>query len=170
MVLPTDLDLAGAEVALVIGAVVVRVPQTELDVREELDRLLGRALVLQLDAMHFGGVPQRNEVEHLGTNRPARTGDLGVSEPVATLELVELAFDRHVAGRPIVAPVVDVEVPAADVGGRVVVAVPKKAPEPRVSVEAIAARLVRDEAEEALGPEVVDPRIRGLGGGDDIFA
>jgi hypothetical protein len=46
---------------------------------------------------------------------------------VPAFEEVEIALDGHVGRRPKIAPVVHVEVAAADVGGDVIVAVTREA-------------------------------------------
>ena len=165
-----DLDLADREVALVVRLVVRGVPEAELDEREELHALLLLRAVGERDAVDLGVRPERDEVEDLGLEALPPAGDLRVREADAALVEVELALHRRPAGRPVVAAVVDVVVAAADVGRDVVVAVARQPPQPGVAVEAVAAAGVRDEAEELLGAEVVDPGVGRPRRLDDVLA
>src|SRR6478736_357776 len=165
-----DFHFAGAEIALQVGAVVRRVPKAELDEREQLDLLGARAFVLERDLMHFAGLAtDGHEVEHFGAQAVAGTRDLRVAEAVTALVEAEFLLHRHERGRPAVPAVVDVEVAAAGIRRHVVVAIARQTTHLRVTVEAVPAALVRNEPEELLATQVVDPRVRGLGCRDDVF-
>src|SRR5690242_17230063 len=114
--------------------------------------------------MHLGGLAHRHEEQQLALETVALAGNLRITEAVAALEELELALDRHVAGAPVVFALADVEVAAARVGRHVVVTVAGEPAQLGVAKEAIATGLVRNEPEEILATEVVDPRIRRLGG------
>ncbi|OIQ79418.1 hypothetical protein GALL_388480 [mine drainage metagenome] len=164
-----DLDLADRQVALVVGLVVLRVPQCELDEREQRDGLRGVGRVGQGDLLDLGVLADRDEEQRLDAEPAALTRDPGVPEAVAALEVVEIGLDRHPRRGPDVATVVDVEVATTGVGGDVVVAVARQPTHLRVAVERVPTGLVREQREEPLGPEVVDPRVGGVGRGDDVF-
>ncbi len=165
------LDLAGGEVALVVGGVVLRVPETELDRGEEREIGGGVALVRHRRAPDLEGLAQRDEVEGLGANPVQGRGDSRVRHPVPALVVVQLTPGRLPGRRPVVTGrvVTQVEVAAADVERRVVVAVPGQPAQPGVAVERIAARGVRDQPEVLLGAQVVDPGQRGVGSLDDVL-
>src|SRR5208283_770392 len=91
-------------------------------------------------------------------------------EAVPAFEEVELSLDGHIRRRPVVGTVLHVEVPAADVGRNVVVPVASQPPKARIAIEAISAGLVRDEPEEVLAPQIVDPRVGGPRCRNDVFA
>jgi len=165
-----DLDLADRQVALVVRLVVLGVPQAELDEGEECEGLGGVGRVGQRDLLHLGVLSHRDEEQRLDAQSPALTGDSRVAQTVAALEMVQLGLDWHPRRGPDVATVVDVEVPAAGVGRDVVVPVPRQTPHLGVAVERVAARLVGEQREELLGAQVVDPRVRGVGGRDDVLA
>ena len=165
-----DLDLADRQVALVVGLVVLRVPQAELDEREERDRLRRVGRVGDRDLLDLGGLAEGHEEQRLDGEPAALARDARVAQAVARLEVVEVRLDRQPRRGPHVAAVVDVEVPAARVGGDVVVAVAREAAHLGVAVERVAARLVRDEREELLGAQVVDPRVRRVRRRDDVLA
>ena len=164
------LDLADREVALVVRLVVEGVPERELDVREERDRLRCVRRVGDRDLLDLGVGVVRDEEQALDADAAALAGDPRVAEAVAGLEVVQLRLDRQVGRRPHVAAVVDEQVPATDVRGDVVVAVPRQTAHARVPVEGVAARLVGDQGEELLGTQVVDPRVGGQRRGDDVLA
>src|SRR3954463_9740322 len=88
---------------------------------------------------------------------------------MSAFEEVELLLHRHEGRRPGVPRLVDVEVATARIRRHVVVAVARQASEPRVAIEAIDPALMGHEPKEVLVSEVVDPRIRSLRGGDDVF-
>ena len=165
-----DLDLADRQVALVVGLVVLRVPQAELDEREERDRLRRVGGVGDRDLLDLGGLADGHEEQRLDRDAAALARDARVAEAVPRLEVVQVRLDRQPRRGPHVAAVVDVEVPAAGVRGDVVVAVPREAAHLGVAVERVAAGLVRDEREELLGPQVVDPRIGRVRRLDDVLA
>ena len=100
---------------------------------------------------------ERDEVERLRLDaRPARA-DHRVAEPVAAAVVLEVARGsaaRTATSSRRVVGVAEVEVAAADVERRVVVAVAREPAQPGVAEERVAAGRVRDDPEEA-------PRCRG---------
>jgi hypothetical protein len=66
-----DFDLAGAEITLEVGLIVVGVPQTELDEREQLQLLRFVALVAQGDLVDLARLAGRDEVQRLGLDAAA---------------------------------------------------------------------------------------------------
>ena len=134
-----DLHLADGQVALVVGLVVFRVPQAELDEAEERDRLGSVGRVGERDLVDLG-VDVYGDKEQRGHFQPAaRARDAGVAHAVAGLEVVEVRLVREVARAPDVAAIVDGEDATAVVDGGVVVAVAREATHLRVAVEAVSA-------------------------------
>ena len=164
-----DLHLGQGQVALVVGLVVVGVPERELQEREEPDGLGLCGVVRQGHLLDLGVAPERDEVQHRGREPTARAGDPRVAHAVPGLERVELGLDRHPRRGPDVTAVVDVEVPTAGVVRDVVVAVAREPTHARIAVEGVPAGGVRDQREELLGPQVVDPRVGGARGRDDVL-
>ena len=167
-----DFDLAGAEIALEVGRVVLSVPETELDAGKE--RKLGGlgAPVRHREFPDFQRFTERHEISGLRLDLVAARTDGGVAHAVAAFVLVELGARGLPRWRPELVGVVvaDIEVAPADIERRVVVAVPGQAAQARVAVKGIAAGGVGDEAEIGFAAEVIDPRQRGVGLGDDVFA
>ena len=164
-----DLDLAGGEVALEVGGVVLGVPQAELHEAVKRHVLGGGGFVGQLHAGHQRVHAAGHEGELLGLQAVLDAGDAGVAQAVAALIAVQLRLDGHPAGRPEAARVVDVEVLSAGVGGHVVVAIAGDAQHAGVLVEAVAAAGVAHQGEERLAAQVVDPGRGGVGAGDDVL-
>src|SRR5690606_2581196 len=150
--------------------VVVGVPQAPLDEAEQLHGLGGLGVVRHLDLMHLVVRADWHEVKGADLDAVTLPGDARVAHAVTALVLLEPGFDGHVRRRPEVTVVVDVEVTSTGVGRDVVVTEARQATETRVAVKAVARSLVRDNAEELLRPEVVDPRVGSLRGGDDVLA
>src|SRR5690606_37983595 len=159
-----------AQVALQVGGVVVRVPQTPLDEAEKLYGLRGLGVVRHLDLMHLVVRTDRHEIKGADLDAVTLTRDPRVAHAVAALVLLELGLNEHVRRRPEVTAVVDIEVTSTGVSRNVVVTETRQATETRVAMKAIASSLVRDDAEELLSPEVIDPRVRSLRSGDDVLA
>src|SRR4051812_30790565 len=88
---------------------------------------------------------------------------------MAALEGIQLRLYWRIARRPEFAVLVDVEEPPALLVRYAVVAVARQAPQPCVPVEAVAATHVRNQAEEALRAQIVDPGIRRPGRRDYVF-
>src|SRR6185369_10058343 len=84
-----DLDLAGREVALVVGHVVVGVPEAPLDEREDLQVLGRRGGVLDPQLVNLGGVPLGDEHEQRRADALPLAGDAGVTQAMTALEAVE---------------------------------------------------------------------------------
>jgi len=155
-----DLHLADAQVALVVGLVVLGVPQVELEEREQgeaLGRLggVGQGHLVDLRVDVHG-----HEEQHRRAQAAARSRDARVAHAVARLERVEVLLVRAVQGAPHVAAIVNREDPPAIVDRSVVVPVAREPTHLGVTVEAVAAAGVRDEPEELLGPQVIDPGVR----------
>src|SRR5262249_44266691 len=112
---PVYLDLAGAPIPLVVCRVVIRVPQTELDEREQLDRAGGLCFVPERHLVDLRGVAERDEIDNFRRQAISLAGDLRVAEAMAALEEVELPFDGHEGRRPDLARVVNVEVATAGI-------------------------------------------------------
>ena len=167
-----DLHLADRVVALEVRGVVLGVPQAELDRAEEREpRRLG-PLVGDPDPPDLEVLPARHEEQRLRADAPVARGDDRVAQAVAAGVVLQLALGRLPARAPVVARgvVAEVEVPAAEVERRVVVAVTGEPAQARVPVEGVSARGVRDEPEELLAAEVVDPRQGRVGTRDDVLA
>src|SRR4051812_26868783 len=94
------LYLPRAQIALQVRRVVVRVPKTKLDEREQLQGARRIRLVAQGDLMHLGVESAGHQVQEFGFQALAGAGDARVAEPMAALEGVQLRLYWRVAGRP----------------------------------------------------------------------
>ena len=65
--------------------------------------------------------------------------------------------------------IIYIEIASAHINGNVVIAIARDAAKSCVLVEAVTACCIGDKREEALGSEVVYPRVRGLWRGDDVL-
>ena len=130
------------------------------------------AVVGHLELPDFQCFPKRHEIGHLRLDPVMGRADDGIAHAVAAFVLFELGLGRLPGRRPEFAVVVvaDIQITAADIKRRVVVAVARQAAQARIAVERVAARGVRDDAKVRLAAEVIDPRQRGVGLGDDVFA
>ena len=93
----------------------------------------------------------------------------GIAHTVAAGVIVKLGLYGGPAGIPNGVAVLDIKVASAQINRHVVVAVTGNAAEPCVLIEAVAARSVGNKGEKSLCAEIVDPRVGGFGGGDDIL-
>ena len=166
-----DLDLAGAEIALEIGGVVLRVPQAELDAGKNREFRGLLAAVGHREFPDFQRFAQRHEIAGLRFDLVVAGADGGVAHAVAAFVFVQLGARRLPRRRPEFAGVVvaEVEVAPAEIERRVVVAVARQAAQAGVAIKRVAAGGVGDDAEVRLATEVIDPRQRGVGLGDDVF-
>src|SRR5262245_16485089 len=118
-----DMHFAGTKVALEIGHVVQRVPQTELDVRKQLQPPWRLSAVFNRDLQHFAIRAERHE----GQKRRRYFSPLAlnprVSQSVSAFEMIDRPLHRHVADRPEVAVelITQIKIPAAAVDRNVVV-------------------------------------------------
>ncbi len=83
------LHLTGREVALKVGGVILRVPETELHRRE--DRQCPGLLpeVGEAEPPHLEGLAERHVIERFGTDPPVPRSDHGVGEAMTALVIVE---------------------------------------------------------------------------------
>ncbi len=167
-----DLDLPGGVVPLVVGGVVLRVPQGELDRGEDGQLGRGVAVVGDGEPPDLERLAARREVERARPDPFLGRADRGVRHPVPALVGVQLGAGGLPGRRPVLAVgvVPEVEVAPARVGRHVVVAVPGEAPQPGVLLPRVAAGRVRDDAVVSVRAQVVDPRHRRVGAGDHVFA
>ncbi len=165
-----DLNLADGEVSLEVGHIIVSIPQTELNKAEELDLLCGVSGVGQGDLVELTGGAHRDHSGLGGSDAALCRGDLGIAKTVTALVAVELSLDRLPAEGPYVAAVIDVEVTSACIGGNVVVAITGKTKKTSILVEAVAAGSVREQTEEVLTAQIVDPGVGGIRSGYTIFS
>ena len=164
------LNTAGREVALEVGAVVLRVPETPLSERPQLECLRGIALVGENKLLYLAVVVLRNEERSLGFQPVLLAGDDGIAHTVAALVAVKLGLHGGPARVPDSVAVFDVEVSAAHVYRHVVVAVTGDTAQARVLIEAVSACRVGYQREESLGTEVVYPRVGSAGRSNYILA
>ncbi len=159
-----DLDLAGAEIALEIGGVVLRVPQAEFDAGK--DRQLRRFFA----AVGHGEFPdlkrfaQRNEVTRLRLDFFVAGADDGVAHAVTAFVFVQFGARGLPGGRPEFAGVIvaEVEVTPANIERRVVIAIARQAAQARIAIEGITTGGVGDDPEIRFAAEVIDPGQRGV--------
>ena len=142
-----DLDLADREIALEVRRVVPRVPQTELDRAEQRQRRGAVPSVRDPGAPDLDGIAERDEEERLRLDPEVLRTDPRVTETVRALVRVEVVVGRLPEWRPELGRrlIPEVQRAPAEVGGHVVVAVPRHAAEPGVTEEGVAAARVRDQ-------------------------
>ncbi len=167
-----DLHLADRVVALEVGGIVQGVPEVPFDRAEERQPRGCIAFVGDAGAPNLQRLAQRHEVRRLGADAVAARADDRVAQPVAALVVLDEPADRLPAGTPVVAGevVTQVQVAAADIEGRVVVAVARQAAQAGIAIERVTAGGVGDEAQVVLGPQVVDPGQRRIRSRDDVLA
>ncbi len=166
------LDLAGGVVPLKVGLVLPCVPQAELDGAEQRERRDPVPVVGDPRAPDLERGTQRDEVEGFGVDPTAPRADDRVAQAVSAAVLLEIRSHRLPRRGPELAarPVTEVEEAAAGVARCVVVPVPRQSSEPGIPVEGVPTGGVRDDAEEVLAPQVVDPGQRCVGARDDVLA
>ncbi len=167
-----DLDLAYRVVALEVGVVLQSFPKTELDRAEERHLRRRGALVRDAHPPDLEVLAERHEVARLGPDPVQPRPDDRIAQAVAAAVVLEIALGRLPARAPEVARVVvsKVDVPAAQVERRVVVAVSGQTPKARVAVERVAAGRVRDDPEVAFAAQVVYPGQRRVRSRYDVLA
>ena len=163
------LHLAGGEVALEVGAIVHSVPQAELHIAEHVQLPGTITAVGQGQAVQLTGIALGHEQLLRGADAVLFTLQNGVAQPVAAAVAVQRRLGGLPAGVPDRAAILDVDVVAVHVQRRAVVAVAGQAAQSGVPVKAVAACRVGDQTKKVFTAKVVDPRQRGLWGGDDIF-
>jgi len=166
-----DLHLAGAEVALEIGRVVLGIPKAELHGRKEreIDRLF--AQVGDLHPPDFQIFAERDKEEGLGPD----AGIGGADDAVAHAMAAGVLFGVMAGGLPRRRPesaafvVAQVDEPPAGIEGDVVVAVAGQPAQAGIAIKRVAAGGVGDDAEILFTAEIVNPGQGGIRPGDDIF-
>ena len=161
---------AGAQVALEVAGIVVRVPEAPLHIGEQGYRLGRAALVGQLHLADLAVVVHGDEGEYGSLQSVFLACEAAVADAVAALIGVELRLSGFPAGIPHRVSLFNIEVFAVDIVRDVVVAVAGHAQQFGVLVESVAAAGIRDQREELAAAQIVDPRQGRLGGGDDILA
>ena len=165
-----DLNLRQGKIALVVGLVVLCVPQGKLHKANEVHSLGVVALIGERNHLDLGIALDRNEVQRRGPQAPTASGDARVAHAVTGFELVKFGLVGEVGGAPDISPIIDGEDTSPSVDGHIVVAVTQQAPHLGITVEGVAASGVGNEGEEVLGAQVVDPGVRGVWGGNNVLA
>src|SRR5208282_6710675 len=141
-----DLDLAGAEIALEVGGVILGVPETELDAGEngEFGRFF--AAIGHLEFPDLQRFTHRHKITRLRLNLVTARTDEGIAHAVAAFVLVQFGARGLPGGRPELAGIVvtEVEVASAKIERGIVVAVARQAAQAGAPVKGIAAGGVRD--------------------------
>ena len=163
------LDLAGGVVALEVGAVVHRVPETEFEIRKRPHGFFSVAAVVQRHAHQKTVVPERDEQLLPGAEAVLPALDDRIAQPVAAAVTVKLRLYGLPAGVPDALAVPDIKMKALGIEGTVVVAIARQTAQARVAVKRIAAGRVGAERKEVLAAEIVDPGQRRARRRDDIF-
>ena len=164
-----DLHLAGGVVALEVGAVIHGVPEAELHIGEEAQRLVCGTLVADGDAHEQTVVPQRDEELLPDANALFLSLDHGVAQAVAAGITVQLRLHRLPAGIPDLLAVLYIDMKALGIQRTVVVAVARQPAQPRVSVKGVAARGIGAECEKGLAAQIIDPGQGRARSGDHIL-
>ena len=165
-----QLDLADGEVPLEVGAVVHRVPEAELYIGEHIERLFRGSPIFQRQPDEQAVVALRDQQRLCGRNTIFLPLNHAVAEAVAAGIAVQLRFRGLPAGVPDGIAVFDVNMEALLIDRAVIVAVAGQPAQPRVAIEAVAARRIRQECEKILAPQVVDPRQRRARACDHVLA
>ena len=163
------LDLAGGVVALEVGAVVHRVPETEFEIRKRPHGFFSVAAVVQRHAHQKTVVPERDEQLLPGAKAVLLALDDRIAQSVAAAVAVKLRLHGLPAGVPDALAVLDIKMKALGIERAVVVAIARQTAQPRVAVKRIAACRVGAERKEILAAEIVDPGQRRTGRRDDVF-
>ena len=165
-----NLNFAGTEVTLEVGTVVLCVPEAPLDVREKLEVLLGIAKVLYYDFVNLSIAVQRYEEGNFGLDAATCTFDLGITATMTALICIQLSLGGSPARRPDVTAIINIVVTSAtEVERDIVITETGNTAKLSIFIEAVAAGSIRNQRKELLGAEVVNPRIRGSRGSNDIF-
>ena len=165
-----NLHFTRREITLEILHIRCGIPETPLLEREEFQALGLCRLVLQRELLHLGPLLQWYEEEHAGLYAVFLTRDAGVAHAVTALIEVERRLARLPAWVPDGVAVLDIEVSSAIVHRYIVVAIAGDTTELGILVEAVAASGIRDEREEILIAQIVDPGPRSLRVCDDVLA
>ena len=165
-----NLHFTRREITLEILHIGGGIPETPLLEREEFQRLGLCRLVLQRELLHLGPLLQRYEEEHAGLYAVFLARDAGVAHAVTALIEVEGCLAGLPAWVPDGVAVLDIEVSSAIVHRYIVVAIAGDTTELGILVEAVAAGGIRDEREEILIAQIVDPGPRSLRVCDDVLA
>ena len=165
-----QLDLADGKVPLEVGAVVHRVPETEFHIREHVEHLFRVSLIFQRQPDKQAVVALRDQQRLRRRNAILLPLDHAVAETVTAGIAIQLRFRRLPARIPYGIAILDVDVEALLIERAVVVAVARQPAQPRVAVEAVAARRIGQEREKILASEVIDPRQRRARACDHVLA
>ena len=164
------LNLAGVEVPLEVGGVVVCVPQAPLQKTGELERFLFAAFVGYCDFLNFTVEVLGNKEFHLSLYAVLFAGDYGVAHTVAALVAVKLRLDGRPAGVPHRIAVLYIEISSPHINGDVVVTIACDTAQASVLVKAVSSRGVGYKREKSLRSQVIYPGIGGAGRGDDVLS
>jgi hypothetical protein len=166
------LDLAGIEVALKVGGVVLRVPEAKLDVGEDGDARLCGPEIRDCGLPDLKVLVERDEIARVRADALVIGADDRVTQAV-TARIVARLVARGLPGRRPEAArfaVAEVDVAPARIHGHVVVAVPAEAAQLGVAIKRVAAGGVGDDPEVILASQIVDPRQWCVGPRNDVFA
>jgi len=160
-----DFDLAGAEVALEIRGVVLRVPEAELDAGKYGKPGRTAAAVGDPEFPDLKRFTQRHEVGGLRLDLAIAGADDRVTQAMAALVAIQLAARGLPRWRPefTVGAVAEIQVTPAIIERGVVVAIARQPAQPGVAIERIAAGCVGDNPEIGFAAQVIDPRQWVLG-------
>ena len=155
-----DLHLSCGEIALEIGRVILRVPQAELHVAEDIENLFAVTFIGESQPVDLTGRVHRHENFLLCSQPILLRCDHRVSEAVAAAVLIQFCLNRLPAGVPHGFPFFYIEIVPSAVHGTVVIAVTCQSQELCILIEAVAACRVGNQAEKVLRPEIIDPGKR----------
>ncbi len=132
-----DLHLPDAEIALEVRAVVLRVPQAELDAREDRERRRRRAVIGHSQLPDFQVLIERDEVASACFDAFVFRADNAVAHAVSAAVFLDLVARGLPRGRPELAALVvtDVDIPPTEIERYIVVAIAADSTKPRVTIK-----------------------------------
>ena len=119
--------------------------------------------------MNFAIGIQRYQEERLNSNAVSFAIDLCIPKPMPALVLWQFLLDRKPTRRPVISIVMDIKISAATIKRNIIVSIAGNTPEASILVETISSGSVWNQGEKVFWTKIINPGIRRLGGGDDIF-
>ncbi len=167
-----NFDLTDAQVALIVGHVVVGVPQAEFDQREGRQTRRSQPVIGDAQLPDFEILAQRHEIASASLDPLIGRGNDGVARPMTTGIAVEHGTSRLPRRRPEVLAVVvaQIDITPAHVQRDIVVAIASQAAQPRIAVERIAAGSIGNDPEVVFAAQIINPGQRRIRARNHVLA